>query len=66
MCGDGINYSGAVTKPAIRPEDALSRLLKSGTDTSISPLVLKLFILAHWSKVSKLAHEIHEEGKLNG
>jgi hypothetical protein len=43
-----------------RPEEKLAKLLKSAADTSINPTVLKLFLAAHWNKVSKLAHEIHE------
>lgn len=43
------------------PGIAFSRLLRSKTGAEIEPRVLRLFLAAHWSKVSKLAHAVHEQ-----
>jgi hypothetical protein len=31
---------------------------------NVDPVAIRLFLLAHWSKVSRLAHTIHREGGL--
>ncbi len=41
--------------------DKLSELMKREMDVSVNPKVLRMFIRAHWSKISMLAHAIHEQ-----
>lgn len=43
------------------PERKLAELLARETGVSINPQALRMFIRAHWSKVSALAHDIHGE-----
>lgn len=43
------------------PEMRLSRLMSRELDVTVDPRLLRLFLKHHWSKVSALAHEIHEE-----
>jgi hypothetical protein len=73
MCGDPSVGISAISNlnslrncnpyapPREKPEEKLSRLLLTAADVRISPTVLKLFIAAHWNKISKLAHEIHDQ-----
>lgn len=47
------------------PAVGLSTLLRSKTGADIEPLVLRLFLAAHWDKASKLAHAVHEQETQN-
>jgi len=41
--------------------EKLADLMKREMDVSINPKVLRMFLRAHWSKVSMLSHAIHEQ-----
>lgn len=51
----------ALQQAAKGPHEKLCDLLKRETGSSVDPLMMRLFIKHHWSKVSKLAHDIHDE-----
>lgn len=40
----------------------LTNLMNNKLDTTIDPVAMRLFIVAHWSKVKLYAHRIHEDG----
>jgi len=44
-----------------KAEITLSRLIEKETGASIEPKLLRLFIKAKWSRVTTLAHSIHEQ-----
>lgn len=46
----------------VRPEYALAALMQTEMQVpeKIDPVALRLFLLAHWDEVSRLAHKIHE------
>jgi hypothetical protein len=53
------------SQKARRAGQDLARLMERQlgyVDGHIDNIALRLFIRAHWSKVSQLAHTIHEEG----
>jgi hypothetical protein len=41
--------------------EKLAQLMKREMDVEVNPKLLRLFLRAHWSKVSALAHAIHEQ-----
>lgn len=43
------------------PERRLSELMLRACGISLDPFLLRLFLTCHWSKVSMLAHRIHDE-----
>lgn len=54
-----------------RPAEKLAMLMNKDLGTAISARTLELFIIARWSRISALAHDIHdsakiEEGKSDG
>lgn len=55
MCQGG-GYSGAAEK--------LAHLMNKDLGTSVSPSTLELFILARWTRISALAHDIHDKAKI--
>jgi hypothetical protein len=65
MCGGGvIEGQGEVQqKPAraVAPETRLARLMERELHLAIHPSAFRRFIVAHWSKISALAHQIHDE-----
>jgi hypothetical protein len=58
MCGNP--ELRTVTQP---PHKRLASLMNRELGTDIDPRLLRLFIKHHWSKVSTLAHQIHDEGE---
>lgn len=45
-----------------RAAEALAKLMESKMDLPfINPTLLRLFLCAHWDKVTKLAHRIHDD-----
>lgn len=49
-----------------RPEQRLSRLLSEELGLYVDATALRVFIRAHWSTISPLAHEIHGKDKTDG
>jgi hypothetical protein len=47
------------------PEKHLSELMRRDLGVDIPEANLRLFLLAHWERVSALAHAIHENGDEN-
>jgi hypothetical protein len=41
--------------------EKLADLMSREMDVQVNPKVLRMFIRAHWSKVSLLSHAIHEQ-----
>lgn len=57
-----LDYARAVrTSGDSKPEGKLSALMYRELQVSVSQRELRLFIKAHWSKISALAHQIHDE-----
>jgi len=56
MCTDGV---GSLREPEAA-ESRLASLMQREMNVAIDPKMLRLFLLHHWSKVTKLAHEVHE------
>lgn len=49
---------------ARRASELLAKLMEDKMDlSSVNPIVLRLFLCAHWDKVTKLAHRIHDDDK---
>ena len=44
-----------------KAETALSKLIEKETGSFIDPRLLRLFIKAKWSRITTLAHSIHEQ-----
>jgi hypothetical protein len=42
------------------PEEKLASLMLRELGSSVDKRALRLFIKAHWNKITKLAHEIHD------
>lgn len=40
----------------------LTNLMNNNLDTTINPIAMRLFIIAHWNKIKLCAHRIHEDG----
>lgn len=59
MCGPKDDMAGAV-QDALAPEKSLATMLKSDLGLEVNPQALRMFVRARWSRVSKLAHAIHE------
>jgi hypothetical protein len=53
MCNTG-KHAGSVA-----PEVELAKLIKDSLDIDVHPGVLRLFIKAEWSAITKAAHAIH-------
>lgn len=43
------------------PEDELSRMLASDLGVSVDPKALRMFLRYRWTRVSSLAHRIHDD-----
>ena len=66
MCNGGFETR---PKEAVVPAIALARLMErelGHRSGDIDAVALRLFMIAHWRKVSALAHQIHEEGIKSG
>ena len=62
MCGDEPqNTKIADLMPAQQPHNQLSDLIERSTGHRIGSTVLRLFLVAYWKDVAKLAHEIHRD-----
>jgi hypothetical protein len=67
MCDPGAQQAAThrgQQAPRVEPQIRLARLMERELWLSanlLDPVALRLFILAHWSKVSALAHQIHDE-----
>lgn len=44
------------------PEKVLAAMMARDLGVTVEPRTLRLFLQARWSKVSALAHRIHEDG----
>lgn len=44
-----------------KPEEKLAKLLRDETGSVVDAKMLRLFLRANWSKVTALAHRIHEQ-----
>jgi hypothetical protein len=53
MCGGGIDVR--------TPHQKLAELMSRELGVSINAPALRLFLKHHWSKVSVLAHAVHDE-----
>jgi len=42
-------------------QEKLATLMLREMDVEVNPKVLRMFIRAHWTKISLLAHAIHEQ-----
>jgi hypothetical protein len=42
------------------PEVLLARTLANDLNVQINPMALRMFIWAHWERVSTLGHKIHD------
>jgi len=49
-----------VSNGATVAHQKLAKLMKRELEVDIDPRMLRLFLLAHWSKVQGLAHAIHD------
>lgn len=49
-----------LTADTRQPEEKLADLMARQMLVTVPPLLLRIFILDHWSKVSALAHQIHD------
>lgn len=58
---DRVNNLDPVRKVKIVPEYTLAKLINNEMGVAVEQRILRLFIKAHWSKIAKLAHEIHED-----
>ena len=45
---------------AVAPETRLARLMERELHLAIAPSAFRRFIIAHWSNISALAHQIHD------
>lgn len=45
----------------IKPEYRLADMMTRDLTVKIDPNLLRLFIQLHWTKIAKLAHDIHDQ-----
>lgn len=48
------------------PEKVLARIIKAELGIVVAPEALRIFIRANWSRVSSLAHDIHQQPRREG
>lgn len=56
MCG-----RDRITNTTLGPEYQLAALLSDDLNIYVNPQALRVFLRARWDKVSKLAHEVHDQ-----
>ena len=49
----------STAKPILSPAEKLAKLIQSEMDVSMNAKVLRLFLRANWTEVTRLAHLIH-------
>lgn len=49
--------------PNERPEVALAKEFEKNLGAKMDPVALRLFLLHRWSRVTVLAHAIHDDGE---
>jgi hypothetical protein len=47
---------------AQKPEEALAALMNKELNVNVSPEAVRLFVLLRWSRISVLAHQVHDNG----
>lgn len=57
---DREKYQTALAQGDPNPEISLAHAFKSDLNVDINPQALRMFIRTRWSRVSTLAHKIHE------
>lgn len=62
MCGGVTSYSKPDDCERFKeePEVSLAKAFKSDLNVDINPQALRMFIRTRWSRISTLAHKIHE------
>jgi hypothetical protein len=75
MCEASAEKAASISRaqanvPKVEPQIRLARLMERELGLpglTLDPIALRLFIIAHWGKVSALAHQTHDENaKSNG
>lgn len=58
---DSSKYATAETPEVRSAEQKISDMLSRDTGCVVPPKLMRLFIVANWSRLSVLAHKIHDE-----
>jgi len=60
------NFAAYEPSGVKKPEVRLAELMQREMQFEVSPNLLRLFLLAHFNKVSMLAHAIHDKAAADG